>query len=87
MHLLLISAAEIGFAWDGGERGSVRPSLPPLRMMTGPIQHFFSSILDAWRFRVFAQLAERKGFLGRCPVCGLLRAFYNYLPLLPEGQG
>ena len=30
--------------------------------MTGPIQHFFSSILDAWRFRVFAHLAERKGF-------------------------
>ena len=64
VHLLLISAAELGFAWDGGVRGWVRLSLPPLGMMTGPIQHFFSSILDAWRLRVFAQLAERKGF--RC---------------------
>ena len=62
--LLLISAAELGFAWDGGERGWMRPSLLPLRMTTGPIQHFFSSILDAWRFRVIAQLAERKGFRG-----------------------
>ena len=35
-HLLLISAAELGFAWDGAEHGLVRVSLPPLRM-TGPI--------------------------------------------------
>ena len=42
----------------------MRPSLPPLRMMTGPIQHFFLSILDGWRFRVFAQLAVREGFRG-----------------------
>ena len=53
VHLLPISAAELGFAWDGGERGWGRPSLPPLRMMTGPSQHFFSFILDAWRFFVY----------------------------------
>ena len=62
VHLLLLSAAELGFAWDGAEKGWVRVSLPPLRMMTGPVQHFFSSILDAWRFSVFAKLSERKGF-------------------------
>ena len=39
-------------------------SLPHLRMMIGHIQHFRSAILDAWRFSVFARLAERKGFLG-----------------------
>ena len=39
-------------------------SLPPLRRMTGPVQHFSSSNLDAWRFNVFAKLSERKGFLG-----------------------
>ena len=39
VHLLLISAAELGFAWDGDEKGWVRVSLPPLRMMTGPVQH------------------------------------------------
>ena len=64
VHLLLISAAELGFAWDGDERGWVRPSLPPSGMLTGPIQHLLYSILDAWRFRVFAKLAEREGF--RC---------------------
>ena len=64
VHLLLISAAELGFAWDGEERGWVRVSLSPLRMMTGPVQHFYSSILDAWRFNVFAKLSERKGLLG-----------------------
>ena len=64
VHLLLISAAELGFAWDGAEKGWVRVSLPLLRMMTGPVQHFRSSILDAWRFSVFTKLSERKGFLG-----------------------
>ena len=62
VHLLLLSAAELGFAWDGAEQGWVRVSLPPLRMMFGPVQHFHSSILDAWRFSVFAKLSERKGF-------------------------
>ena len=62
VHFLLTSAAELGFAWDGNEQGWVRVSLPPLRMMTGPVQHFRSAILDAWRFHVFAKLSERKGF-------------------------
>ena len=53
-------------------------SLPPLRMMTGPVQHFYSSILDAWRFSVFAKLSERKGFwVVSMPI---LKALYNYLP-------
>ena len=33
-----------------------------LRVMTGPVQHFRSAILDAWRFSFFAKLAERKCF-------------------------
>ena len=49
VHLLLIFAAELGFA---------------LRMMNGPVKHFYSSILDAWRFSAFSKLSERKGFLG-----------------------
>ena len=64
VHLLLLSAAELGFAWDGAEEGWIRVSLPPLRMMAGPIQHFGAAILDAWRFHVFSRLAERKGFWG-----------------------
>ena len=50
---LLHSAADLGFAWDGGEHGWVRVSFPPLRMMAGPNQHFSSAILEAWRFHVF----------------------------------
>ena len=64
VHLLLISAADIGFAWDGEEKGWVRVSLPPLRLMTGPIQHFRTAILEAWHFHVFSKLSERKGFRG-----------------------
>ena len=64
---LLISAAELGFAWDGDEKGWVRPSLISLRMMAGPIQNFYSSILDAWRKSVFVNLSEREGFRGKDP--------------------
>ena len=64
VHLLLTSAAELVFAWDGEENGRVRASLPPLRRTTRPTQHFYSSILDAWQFRTSALLAERQGFRG-----------------------
>ena len=47
---------------DGDEHGWVRVSLPPLRMMAGPIQHFRSAILEAWHFHVFGKLSERKRF-------------------------
>ena len=30
VHLLLVSVAELGFAWDGRERGWIRAALPPL---------------------------------------------------------
>ena len=77
VHLLLPSAAELGFALDWAEKGWVRVSLPPLRMETGPVQHFRSAILDAWRFSVFVKLAERAllelNFL-------IFKALYNYLP-------
>ena len=66
VHLLLASAAEIGFAGEGKERGWVRAALPPLWMMAGPIQHFHSAVLEAWHLRVTAQLAERKGLCGVC---------------------
>ena len=45
--LLLMSAADLGFAWDGAEKGWIRVSLPPLRMIIGPVQHllFYSGCL------------------------------------------
>ena len=62
VHLLLISAAELGFAWDGNEHGWVRVSLPPLRMMTGPIQHYRSAILEAWHFVYLLNFLSGKVF-------------------------
>ena len=80
VHLLLVSAAELGFAWDGEEKGWVRVSLPHFRMMTGPVQHFRSATLDAWRFHVFSRLSERKGFFLEVNLL-IFDALYNYLPL------
>ena len=61
VHLLLVSDDELGFAWDWEENGWVRAALPPLWMLSGPIQHFQSAIFDAWQLNVSAQLADRKG--------------------------
>ena len=76
---LLISAAELGFAWDGDEKGWVRVSLPPLRMMSGPAQHFRSAILDAWRFRVFL-LGFLKGKVFWEVILLIFMVLYKYLP-------
>ena len=54
-HLLLESAAEIGFSWCSFVPGWDRPGLPVL-------QHFRSAILDAWRHKVSMDLCARKGF-------------------------
>ena len=41
-----------------------RPSLPLLSNLSGPIQHFRTAILGAWRDKVSADLCGRKGFRG-----------------------
>ena len=63
-HLLLESAAEIGFSWCSLVPGWDRPGLPVLSMVAGPVQHFRSAILDAWRYKVSMDLCARKGFRG-----------------------
>ena len=50
-------------------------------MMTGPVQHFRSAILDAWHFHVFARLSERQGFLG-----GEFSDFHGSLQLLTSSH-
>ena len=55
-HLLLESAAEIGFSWCPLVLGWDRPGLPVLSMVAGPIQHFRAAILDAWRDKVSVDL-------------------------------
>ena len=42
----------------------VRPGLPRLSNLAGPIQHFRSAIIDAWRNKVAVDLCGRKGFRG-----------------------
>ena len=63
-HLLVESAAEIGFQWDSCVLGWERPGLPVPCNLAGPIQHFRAAVLEAWRNKVFADLCARKGF--RC---------------------
>ena len=38
--------------------------LPPLGMVSGPVQHFENANLEAWQLKVSTQLAERQGFRG-----------------------
>ena len=62
IHLLCSSAARIGFQWNPDALAWVRPGLPMLSNLAGPIQHFRSAILDAWRSKVAVDLCGRKGF-------------------------
>ena len=64
-HLLIQSAAEIGFRWDPEVLAWDRPGLPLLSNLSCPIQHFRAAILGAWRSKVSADLCARKGFRGR----------------------
>ena len=77
IHLLSASAAEIGFQWDPHALAWVRPGLPLLSNLAGPIQHFKAALLDAWRNKVTADLCGRKGFRG-----GLLLDIHGSLQLL-----
>ena len=64
VHLLLQSAAVIGFRWDPEELAWDGPGLPLLSNLTGLIQHFLAAILGAGRDEVSPDLSPRKGFRG-----------------------
>ena len=64
VHLLSTSAAEIGFKWNPDALAWIRPGLPMLSNLAGPLQHFKAAILDAWRNKVAADLCGREGFRG-----------------------
>ena len=53
----------------------VRPGLPLLSNLAGPIQHFRAAILDAWRNKVASDLCRRQGFRGGplLDICGSLQ--------------
>ena len=81
IHLLTASAAEIGFVWDSHSLAWVRPGLPLLSNLAGPIQHFRAAILDAWRNKVASDLCRRQGFRG-----GPLLDVYGSLQLLSSSH-
>ena len=54
----------MAFRWDPDALAWSRPGLPLLSNLAGPIQHFKSALLDAWRNKVAADLCGRKGFRG-----------------------
>ena len=62
IHFLSSSAAEIGFRWNSDALAWVRLGLPSLSNVAGPIQHFRSAILDAWRNKVAVDFCARNGF-------------------------
>ena len=64
IHLLSTCAAEIGFRWNPDALAWVRPGLPMLSNLAGPLQHFKTAILDAWRNNFAADLCGREGFRG-----------------------
>ena len=64
VHLLVASAAELGFRWDPRALGWFRSGLLLLSCLAGPVQHFRSAVLDAWRSKVAADLCDREGFRG-----------------------
>ena len=64
VHLLSASAAEIGFERDPHALAWIRPGLPLLGNLAGPVQHFKAAILEAWRDKVSSNFCCRKGFRG-----------------------
>ena len=64
VHVLVESAAEIGFVWSLELVGWAREGLPVLSNLAGPVQHFWSAVLEGWRSKVSADLCAREGFRG-----------------------
>ena len=50
---------DIGLSWDSTQAGWVRPGLPPLRMMTGPIQNLRNAIWQARQDKGAIDLCKR----------------------------
>ena len=60
----LLALQRLGFQSDPHALAWIRPGLPLLSNLAGPIQHFQAAILDAWRNKVAADLCCRLGFRG-----------------------
>ena len=78
-HLLVESAAEIGFVWSPDVFGWEREGLPVLSNLAGPIQHFGAAVLEGWSGKVSADLCAKMGFRGgpRLDLDGTLQLLYS----------
>ena len=83
IHLLVSSAAEIGFQWDPLSLAWSRPGLPLLSNLAGPIQHSRAAILDAWQNKAAADLCAVRVF-GVVP-CWIFVVLCSFLTLLMSG--
>ena len=63
VHLLSVSAAEIGFRWDPLALALSRPGLPLLSNLAGPVQHLKAAILDACVTRLLLIFGAGKVFV------------------------
>ena len=64
VHLLLTSAAEIGFAWDGEERVGFGRPLSLSECFRALYNISRALFYEAWLLKVSAQLANKKEFRG-----------------------
>ena len=83
VHLLLKSAAKVGFLWKERSWGWDRPGLPVLSLFAGPVEHFRAAALDGWRDSVSDDLCARQGFGVELILIGMPRS--NSLPFLMFG--
>ena len=79
VHLLSASAAEIGFERDPHALAWIRPGVPLLSNLAGPIQHFQAAILDAWRDKVAAFVVVKVFVV---VLCLMFMALCSFLILL-----
>ena len=61
---MIASAGRVGFRWDPSMPGWERHGPPGLSNLAGPIQHFRSAILSAWRDKISGGFCVRNGFRG-----------------------
>ena len=66
------------FSWDSEQEGWIRAGLSPLRMVFGPVQHFHSTIFQAWQQKVATDLCNNFGV----SIASIFTAHIKYFCLL-----
>ena len=64
-QLLIHSIAVLDWTWDTDLHAWIRPGLPELHIIAGPIQHYRSAIFDVWGTQS-RDLCKRDGSVALC---------------------